>query len=125
MFFITGNQITNIAILLFTTYKVSNYLVSVSSSCSKYNFSQLPSEDDEDYVDMGGAILNFYSSLVDLLGRCAPDAETIKAGRSDSLRARAILRSLVSMDDLEGVLGLRFILPVPKPEQVETETGEH
>ena len=61
---------------------------------------------------MGGAILNFYASLVDLLGRCAPDAETIKAGRSDSLRARAILRSLVSMEDLEGVLGLRFILPV-------------
>ena len=61
---------------------------------------------------MGSAILTFYSSLVDLLGRCAPDAESIKAGRSDSLRARAILRSLVSMEDLEGVLGLRFILPV-------------
>ncbi|XP_048259812.1 ryanodine receptor-like isoform X9 [Haliotis rufescens] len=79
---------------------------------SKYDFSALPSEDDEDYIDMGGAILNFYASLVDLLGRCAPDAETIKQGRSGSLRARAILRSLVSMEDLEGVLGLRFILPV-------------
>lgn len=78
---------------------------------SKYDFSTLPPDDDEDYIDMGGAILNFYSSLVDLLGRCAPDAETIKAGRSNSLRARAILRSLVSMEDLEGVLGLRFILP--------------
>lgn len=72
----------------------------------------MPPEDDEDYVDMGGAILNFYASLVDLLGRCAPDAESIKAGRSDALRARAILRSLVSMEDLEGVLGLTFILPV-------------
>ncbi|XP_064602338.1 ryanodine receptor 2-like [Liolophura sinensis] len=82
---------------------------------SKYDFSLLPPEDDEDYIDMGGAILNFYSSLVDLLGRCAPDAETIKAGRSDSLRARAILRSLVSMEDLEGVLGLQFILPVGPP----------
>lgn len=61
---------------------------------------------------MGGAILNFYASLVDLLGRCAPDTESIKAGRSDALRARAILRSLVSMEDLEGVLGLRFILPI-------------
>ncbi len=50
------------------------------------------------------------------MGRCAPDAETIKTGRSDSLRARAILRSLVSMEDLEGVLGLRFILPVSKGE---------
>ena len=61
---------------------------------------------------MGSAILTFYASLVDLLGRCAPDAESIKAGRSDALRARSILRSLVSMEDLEGVLGLRFILPV-------------
>ena len=65
---------------------------------------------------MGGAILTFYSALIDLMGRCAPDAETLKTGRSDSLRARAILRSLVSMDDLEGVLGLRFILPVSKGE---------
>lgn len=56
--------------------------------------------------------MDFYSSLVDLLGKCAPDAEAIKAGRSDSLRARAILRSLVSMDDLEGVLALQFILPM-------------
>ena len=76
----------------------------------------MPPEDDEDYIDMGGAILTFYSALIDLMGRCAPDAETLKTGRSDSLRARAILRSLVSMDDLEGVLGLRFILPVSKGE---------
>ncbi len=34
-------------------------------------------------------------------------------GKSDSIRARSILRSLVSMDDLEGVLSLRFILPIP------------
>ncbi|XP_013392084.1 ryanodine receptor [Lingula anatina] len=78
----------------------------------KYDFSTLPPEDDEDYIDMGGAILDFYSALVDLLGRCAPDAEIIKSGRSDSLRARAILRSLVSVEDLEGVLGLKFILPI-------------
>ena len=52
--------------------------------CSKYDFNALPPEDDEDYIDMGGAILNFYAGLVDLLGRCAPDAETIKSGRSDS-----------------------------------------
>ncbi len=76
----------------------------------------MPPEEDEDYIDMGGAILTFYSALIDLMGRCAPDAETIKSGRSDSLRARAILRSLVSMEDLEGVLGLRFILPVSKGE---------
>ena len=88
--------------------------------CSKYNFSTQPPEDDEDYIDMGAAQLQFYSSLVDLLGRCAPEAEAIKAGRSDSLRARAILRSLVSLEDLEGALALRFILPVKKTEQVRS-----
>jgi hypothetical protein len=35
-------------------------------------------------------------------------------GKSDSIRARSILRSLVSMEDLQGVLGLRFILPIPQ-----------
>lgn len=58
--------------------------------------------------------MSFYASLVELLGRCAPSEETIKMGKSDSIRARSILRSLVSMEDLEGVLALRFILPVPQ-----------
>nr|VZI27969.1 unnamed protein product [Spirometra erinaceieuropaei] len=84
-----------------------------------YNFATLPPEDDDDYVDLGAAILTFYSVLVDLLGRCAPDVETTK---SESVRGRAILQSLVSMQDLEGVLSLRFILPPPKLEmQVNAE----
>lgn len=29
-------------------------------------------EDDEDWIDTGAAILAFYCTLVDLLGRCAP-----------------------------------------------------
>uniref|UniRef100_A0A915DIR8 B30.2/SPRY domain-containing protein n=1 Tax=Ditylenchus dipsaci TaxID=166011 RepID=A0A915DIR8_9BILA len=32
----------------------------------------------EDYVDLGAAILDFYSSLVDLLAKCAPDPLTIQ-----------------------------------------------
>ena len=44
----------------------------------KYDLTTMPSEDDEDYIDMGSAILCFYSTLVDLLGRCAPSDETIK-----------------------------------------------
>jgi len=91
---------------------------------SKFNLSTQPPEDDEDYIDMGAAKLQFYSSLVDLLGRCAPEAEAIKAGRSDSLRARAILRSLVLLEDLEGALGLRFILPVKKTEQVSGDFNQ-
>lgn len=67
-------------------------------------------EDDEDYIDMGSAILNFYCTLVDVLGRCAPEASTIAQGKNECLRARAILRSLVPIEDLEGVLSLRFTL---------------
>uniref|UniRef100_A0A0R3WJP3 B30.2/SPRY domain-containing protein n=1 Tax=Hydatigena taeniaeformis TaxID=6205 RepID=A0A0R3WJP3_HYDTA len=84
-----------------------------------YNFSNLPPEEDEDYVDLGAAILTFYSVLVDLLGRCAPELD---ASKSESVRGRAILQSLVSMQDLEGVLSLRFILPPPKLEmQINAE----
>ena len=67
-------------------------------------------DDDEDYIDTGAAILNFYCTLVDLMGRCAPEAQLIAQGKNDSLRARAILRSLVPLEDLQGVLSLRFSL---------------
>ncbi|KAH9493479.1 Ryanodine receptor 2 [Dermatophagoides farinae] len=67
-------------------------------------------EEDEDYIDMGSAILNFYCTLVDVLGRCAPEAATIAQGKNECLRTRAILRSLVPIEDLEGVLSLRFTL---------------
>ena len=67
-------------------------------------------EQDEDYIDMGSAILNFYCTLVDVLGRCAPEAATIAQGKNECLRTRAILRSLVPIEDLEGVLSLRFTL---------------
>ncbi|TNN17701.1 Ryanodine receptor isoform 2 [Schistosoma japonicum] len=86
-----------------------------------YNFESLPPEDDPDYIDLGAAILTFHSILVNLLGYCAPDMETVK---SESLRARSILQSLVSMADLEGVLSLRFILPPPKLEVQTNEDGE-
>ncbi|CAH8503543.1 unnamed protein product [Dicrocoelium dendriticum] len=86
-----------------------------------YNFEGLPPEDNPDYIDLGAAILNFHSVLVNLLGRCAPDLDTTK---SESLRARSILQSLVSMSDLEGVLSLRFILPPPKLELQTNEDGE-
>ena len=34
-------------------------------------------DDDEDYIDIGAAILGFYCTLVDLLGRCAPESSVI------------------------------------------------
>ncbi|CAG0896856.1 unnamed protein product, partial [Cyprideis torosa] len=73
------------------------------------------SEEDEDYIDTGAAILSFYCTLVDLLGRCAPDAGILSHGKNDALRARAILRSLVPLEDLVGVLSLRFVLNHTRP----------
>ncbi|CAF2039726.1 unnamed protein product, partial [Rotaria magnacalcarata] len=72
---------------------------------------RLPYEDDEEYIDLGAAELSFYAILVELLGRCAPSEETIKMGKPNAIRAKSILKSLVSMHDLEGVLGLKFLLP--------------
>lgn len=73
------------------------------------------SEGDEDYIDTGAAILGFYCTLVDLLGRCAPESSVIDQGKNESLRARAILRSLVPLEDLQGVLSLKFTLQQPAP----------
>ena len=80
-------------------------------------------EQDEDFIDTGAATLAFYCTLVDLLGRCAPDATVIAQGKNDSLRARAILRSLVPLEDLQGVLGLRFTMMMPGviPDQPKTD----
>lgn len=64
---------------------------------------------------MGSAILNFYCTLVDVLGRCAPETATLQQGKNECLRTRAILRSLVPIEDLEGVLSLRFTLTTPVP----------
>lgn len=76
----------------------------------------LPESDgDEDYIDTGAAILGFYCTLVDLLGRCAPEPSVIDLGKNESLRARAILRSLVPLEDLQGVLSLKFTSLQPAP----------
>ena len=45
--------------------------------------------------------------------RCAPEASVIAQGKNDSLRARAILRSLVPLEDLRGVLSRRFNIAMP------------
>jgi len=44
------------------------------------------SDDDEDYIDTGAAILNFYCTLVDLLGRCAPDSSVIEQGKKKTIQ---------------------------------------
>ncbi|XP_072293061.1 ryanodine receptor 2 [Eucyclogobius newberryi] len=66
---------------------------------------------DDDFVHMGHAIMTFYSSLIDLLGRCAPEMHLIQAGKGEAIRIRAILRSLIPVQDLEGVISLPFQMP--------------
>lgn len=46
-------------------------------NCAQFIHPLPESDDDEDYIDTGAAILNFYCTLVDLLGRCAPDVSVI------------------------------------------------
>lgn len=48
------------------------------------------SDDDEDYIDTGAAILNFYCTLVDLLGRCAPDSSVIEQGKKAVQRIKCL-----------------------------------
>lgn len=71
-------------------------------------------EENEDEINMGSAILNFYCALVDLLGRCAPDLQTIGQGRHESIRALSILKSLVPLQDLRNAISLRFNLVDPQ-----------
>ena len=75
---------------------------------NQLNISTYPNKDDEDWIDLGASILSFYCGLVDLLGRCAPEASAKKKKKNECIRARAILRSLVPISDLEGVLALKF-----------------
>uniref|UniRef100_A0A1A8C289 Ryanodine receptor 1b (Skeletal) n=1 Tax=Nothobranchius kadleci TaxID=1051664 RepID=A0A1A8C289_NOTKA len=55
--------------------------------------------------------MSFYSALIDLLGRCAPEMHLIQAGKGEALRIRAILRSLVPIEDLVGVISLPVQIP--------------
>ncbi|KAG7259122.1 LOW QUALITY PROTEIN: hypothetical protein CRUP_027105 [Coryphaenoides rupestris] len=66
---------------------------------------------EENRVHLGNAIMSFYSALIDLLGRCAPEMHVIQAGKGEALRIRAILRSLVPIEDLVGVISLPVQIP--------------
>uniref|UniRef100_A0A8C5PNN5 Ryanodine receptor 1 n=1 Tax=Leptobrachium leishanense TaxID=445787 RepID=A0A8C5PNN5_9ANUR len=66
---------------------------------------------EENRVHLGNAIMSFYAALIDLLGRCAPESHLIQAGKGEALRIRAILRSLVPIEDLVGVISLPLQIP--------------
>ncbi|XP_053094373.1 ryanodine receptor 2 isoform X10 [Pangasianodon hypophthalmus] len=68
-------------------------------------------DEEDDTIHMGNAIMTFYAALIDLLGRCAPEMHLIHAGKGEAIRIRAILRSLIPIEDLEGVISLPFHMP--------------
>ncbi|XP_041866038.1 ryanodine receptor 2 isoform X2 [Melanotaenia boesemani] len=68
-------------------------------------------DSEDDLIHMGNAIMTFYSALIDLLGRCAPEMHLIQGGKGEAIRIRAILRSLIPVQDLEGVISISFQLP--------------
>ncbi|KAI1893681.1 hypothetical protein AGOR_G00126200 [Albula goreensis] len=68
-------------------------------------------QQEENRVHLGNSIMSFYSALIDLLGRCAPEMHLIQAGKGEALRIRAILRSLVPIEDLVGVISLPVHIP--------------
>uniref|UniRef100_A0A8C3EXM2 Ryanodine receptor 3 n=1 Tax=Corvus moneduloides TaxID=1196302 RepID=A0A8C3EXM2_CORMO len=63
-------------------------------------------EVEEETVHMGNAIMSFYSALIDLLGRCAPEMHLIQSGKGEAIRIRSILRSLVPTEDLVGIISI-------------------
>nr|XP_030130388.3 ryanodine receptor 3 isoform X14 [Taeniopygia guttata] len=63
-------------------------------------------EEEEETVHMGNAIMSFYSALIDLLGRCAPEMHLIQSGKGEAIRIRSILRSLVPTEDLVGIISI-------------------
>ncbi|XP_076818158.1 ryanodine receptor 2-like isoform X3 [Clavelina lepadiformis] len=85
----------------------------------RHRFDDADEEEDEE-VHMGFVILAFYSALIDLLGRCAPEQNLILQGKSEAIRIRSILRSLVPLEDLLGVISLSFELP-----RLEREGSSH
>ncbi|XP_070696712.1 ryanodine receptor 2 [Pempheris klunzingeri] len=74
-------------------------------------FQDVVQDNDDDLIHMGHAIMTFYSALIDLLGRCAPEMHLIEGGKGEAIRVRAILRSLIPIQDLEGVISISFQIP--------------
>ncbi|XP_035389752.1 ryanodine receptor 2 isoform X2 [Electrophorus electricus] len=73
--------------------------------------SDMMEDEEDDTIHTGNAIMTFYAALIDLLGRCAPEMHLIHAGKGEAIRIRAILRSLIPIEDLEGVISIPFPMP--------------
>ncbi|XP_028285731.1 ryanodine receptor 2 [Parambassis ranga] len=81
------------------------------TSESSKTLTDMLEEEEDDTIHMGNAIMTFYAALIDLLGRCAPEMHLIHAGKGEAIRIRAILRSLIPIEDLVGVISIPFSMP--------------
>ncbi|XP_064296121.1 LOW QUALITY PROTEIN: ryanodine receptor 1-like, partial [Phalacrocorax carbo] len=69
---------------------------------------------EENRVHLGNAIMSFSNAaLIDLLA-APPEMHLIQAGKGEALRIRAILRSLVPLEDLVGIISLPLQIPTPR-----------
>ncbi|XP_051233720.1 ryanodine receptor 2 [Dicentrarchus labrax] len=87
---------------------------SMDGPCTSYQSNRtldVVQDNDDDLIHMGHAIMTFYSALIDLLGRCAPEMHLIQGGKGEAIRIRAILRSLIPIQDLEGVISISLQIP--------------
>ncbi|XP_078017038.1 ryanodine receptor 2 [Epinephelus lanceolatus] len=97
---------------------------SMDGPCTTYQSNRtldVVQDNDDDLIHMGHAIMTFYSALIDLLGRCAPEMHLIQGGKGEAIRIRAILRSLIPIQDLEGVISISFQVPSVSKDGVVVE----
>ncbi|KAK9409673.1 ryanodine receptor 3-like [Crotalus adamanteus] len=97
-----------------------NPALDLTSQGSKRKFLE-EDEEEEEIVHMGNAIMSFYSALIDLLGRCAPELHLIQTGKGEAIRIRSILRSLVPTEDLVGIISIPLKLPTINKDGTITE----
>ncbi|KAM3606327.1 uncharacterized protein V6R79_014397 [Siganus canaliculatus] len=97
---------------------------SMDGPCTTYQSNRtldVVQDNDDEVIHMGHAIMTFYSALIDLLGRCAPEMHLIHRGKGEAIRIRAILRSLIPIKDLEGVISISFEIPLVSKEGLVVE----
>uniref|UniRef100_A0A5F8H1B7 Ryanodine receptor 3 n=1 Tax=Monodelphis domestica TaxID=13616 RepID=A0A5F8H1B7_MONDO len=88
-----------------------NPTLDLPSQGYKREISSEEDDSEEEIVHMGNSIMSFYSALIDLLGRCAPEMHLIQTGKGEAIRIRSILRSLVPTEDLVGIISIALKLP--------------
>ena len=114
-----------IDVLQFSNFSHVNFLWIFFVFGTKDEFGGNAFRPTPDDVQIGDAVLDFYAALINLLGCCSPaEHHTEKTGSGadqnggggggETQRVRAILQSLVPMEDLKGILGMNFRYKISK-----------